>query len=652
MHASFLGGIWKRGPANKRRTGAPTPDAVNEDWGWVGEATELFVRSAAACTRIFTWDGLALLLRGYARPAGMFGPLDLERVAEELRCHYLEHGTLAVDDLEGSFTLALLDSQAERVILYRNLIGSGFTYYRGSADGLLFGGNLAELVDLSAQAPTANHDVLPSFFLFRCVPGRETLFRDFYRLLPGEQLSWDRRGLTRVQRHTFASLCGDFVPADAALDRVEEVMSAVLLDCAALYPEAANLLSGGVDSSYIQVIWNRISTSGESATPPASYSVSVDHPHTWMDTDYAMTATQALGTRHTLVPADGPYMQYLVDALASTGEPLNHVQSAYFGHLARAMHADGVKAGLCGEGADSLFGLGLANKIHNARLLRRLLPAAVLRSLAGVVVGVLGHSLLADTCRLANHIDDFNDLHHPINRIAAFADWRAVEECFGAAAIDRAARERRRLLDLYCVNYEAQDRLHAAGFLGEAMDSAGLWVTLFNRAGLDLHCPFLDSRMLRLALNLPPQLRYPFRRPKDLLKRALARRAPAELATRCKLGFGQPIFEWLGEGGQLRDAVERLERHDFVEPATLARLKKQPTWFLYSLLCYDTWHRIFIGGRRGICSPSGVALTVTDAPAPLSVPPAQGVALGSSPSPIRGRAVDEALLEPRRGVGR
>jgi asparagine synthase (glutamine-hydrolysing) len=594
MNTSFLGGIWKRGPASKRRAGAPTPEAVNEDWGWVGEGTELFLRGAPSCCRLFTWDGLALLLRGHARPSEMRGALDLERVAEELRCHYLEHGVLAVDDLEGSFTLALLDSQAERVLLYRNLIGSGFTYYRGGADGLLFGGNLAELVDLSAEARAPNHEALPSFFLFRCVPGRETLFNDFYRLLPGEQISWDRRGLTRVQRHTFPSLRGETVPAGAALDCVEEVMTAVLQDCAALYPRACNLLSGGVDSSYIQAIWNQISISQDPSARPASYSVSVDHPHTWMDTDYAMTASQALGTRHTLTPADGPYMAYLMNALASTGEPLNHVQSAYFGHLARAMRADGVQAGLCGEGADSLFGLGLANKIHNARLLRLLLPLSTLRSVLGGAAGVLGYPLLAETCRLANHIDDFSDLHHPINRIAAFADWQAVKECFGAAAVDRAARERRRLLDLYGVNYEAQDRLHAAGFLGEAMDSAGLWVTLFNRAGLDLLCPFLDSRMLRLALNLPTEVRYPFRRPKDLLKRALAKRAPQELATRCKLGFGQPIFEWLGEGGQLRHVVERLGRHDFVEPATLARVKERPTWFLYSLLCYDTWHRIFI----------------------------------------------------------
>src|SRR5262249_12456066 len=147
-----------------------TPEAVNEDWGWVGEKTELFLRGDSVSCRLFHWDGLALLLRGYARPAGSTGPLDLERLAEELRCHYLEHGTLAVDDLEGSFTVALLDSQAERVVLYRNLVGAGFTYYHPTSEGLLFGGNLAELLELAATERSANRDVLPAFFLFRCVP--------------------------------------------------------------------------------------------------------------------------------------------------------------------------------------------------------------------------------------------------------------------------------------------------------------------------------------------------------------------------------------------------------------------------------------------------------------------------------------------------
>jgi asparagine synthase (glutamine-hydrolysing) len=585
----YLGGILERGPAERRP--AVGAGAIDEDWGWVGEEAELFLHATGPCCRLFTWDALALLIRGYARPTGSDESLDLERIAEEVRCHYLEHGELAVEWLEGSFTLALLDGQARRVLLYRNLVGSGFTYYHASTDGLLFGGNLAELVDAAPAAPRPNRDALPAFFLYRWVPGRETLFDGFFRLLPGEQVCWDARGLTRVQRQTFADLRGKIIDDTEAVDLLDETMERVLIDCARLRPATANLLSGGVDSSYLQAVWNRV-TPDEGL--PLSFSIDVDHPHTWRDTDYAVTASRALGSRHTLVPADDPYATYLLDALATSAEPPNHVQSAYFGHLARVMVERGVRGGLCGEGADSLFGLGLAGQLHIASVLRRLVPLKWLRRGGALASDLLRRGYLSFAFRLADHLNDFGYLQHPVNQVAAFADWPAVEACFGARAVADAAAQRRALADLYALPDCPQERLHAAGFLGEAMDSASLWTTLFNRAGADLLCPFLDSRVLRLALNLAPEVRFRFRRPKDVLKQALARLATAELAQRSKLGFGQPIFEWLAPGGSLRPLVERIAPYDFIDADALARVHRQPTWFLYSLLCYDLWHKLFI----------------------------------------------------------
>ena len=230
MNIRYFGGIVERGPVERRP--AVGAGILDEDWGWMGEDAELFLHAAGPCCRLFTWDALALLVRGYARPAGSAEALDLERVAEEVRCHYLEHGELNVAWLEGSFTLALLDGQARRVLLYRNLVGSGFTYYHAANDGLLFASNLAELVDAAHLAPRPNRDALPAFFLYRCVPGRETLFDGYFRLLPGEQVCWDVRGLTRVQRQTFADLRGQTIHDGEAVDLLDATMERVLMDCA------------------------------------------------------------------------------------------------------------------------------------------------------------------------------------------------------------------------------------------------------------------------------------------------------------------------------------------------------------------------------------------------------------------------------------
>ncbi len=278
MDTSFLGGVLNR----------PTTDAPAAGWN----AGDAFLRADAPGCRLFTWDSLAVLIRGYARAPGCVGSPDAETLAGSLRCHYLERGELAVDGLEGSFSVVLIDGAARRVLLYRNLVGAGFTYYHAGLHGFFFGGNLADLVEASEAPRRPNRAVLPLFFLYRFTPGRDTLFEGFQRLLPGEQLRWDERGLTRTQRHTFAELRDDHPPADmnAAVERVRATTEAILADCAALQPAAANLLSGGVDSSYLQAIWNRVIPAGDA--PPPSFSVCVDHPRTWLDTDYAVTAAR------------------------------------------------------------------------------------------------------------------------------------------------------------------------------------------------------------------------------------------------------------------------------------------------------------------------------------------------------------------------
>jgi hypothetical protein len=232
MEISYLGGAWTHGFGAWEPPGGAT-------WSGGGPAGGAALRRRGAACRLFAWDGLALLLRGYARPAGSSGPLDPERVAEGLRCHYLEHGELDVDGLEGGFTVALLDAAAGRVLLYRNLVGAGFTYYHARPGGLLFGGNLADLDEASGDAARPNEAALPTFFLYRCVPGPQTLFDGFYRLLPGEQLEWDQRGLRKRQRHTFATLTAAAIPDNEALDRLEETMARVLADCAAQRPVTA-----------------------------------------------------------------------------------------------------------------------------------------------------------------------------------------------------------------------------------------------------------------------------------------------------------------------------------------------------------------------------------------------------------------------------
>jgi asparagine synthase (glutamine-hydrolysing) len=541
--------------------------------------------------RTLRTDSVALLLRGRA-VANLRLP-DASDVANGIAQYYESTGELPVHHLEGAYTLVILDGKRGRVLLYRNLADNGFTYYTVGPDGFRFASNLADLLEAAAGTPQLNAAALPAYFLYRFVPGRETLFKDIYRLMPGEFISYDGHALCRLQKQTFADLRDRPLAAHDAVDALEQVMGRVLKEVSERLPGTANLLSGGVDSSFIQAMWNR-ACQRPGLQPPVSFAAEVDHPRTRMDADYALTAARALGVRHVRIPADEPYIHYLTETIAATAEPPNHAMTVYFGALARAMVERGHPTGLCGEGADSLFGTGWSDYIYKAKLLRRLLPWGLARRVVGGAATAVFGERARRHLRLAEHLDDLDFLEHPVNQIAVFADWPAVEACFGADALAAGAAYRRMLLPLYRVPDEPLEQVHACGFLGEAVDSASLWTTLFNKQGGDLVCPFLDSRVIRLALNIEPHCRFRYGRPKDLLKRALGRHLPPELVQRPKLGFGQPIFEWLAAGGQLRPWVDAIADYDFVDRQTLAAARAQPNWFLYSLLCFDIWHKLFI----------------------------------------------------------
>ena len=565
--------------------------------------------------RFFSED-LMVLMRGYLIRPDHRGPLFADSGARYIHEHYRENGQLPTDQAEGSYAIVVMDVARDRVVLHRNLVGNGFLYYMRLADGFAFSSNLAALAATHPAPPVANADPLPSLFLYRYVPGRETLFKGIWRLMPGESVAFDDGNYRRTQDRTLESFDSDKKFGRDAIDAIDDTMAQIIGDYKTIDPNAVNLLSGGVDSSYLQAHWNR----GANEEVPRSFCVTLEHPRARLDREYALTASRVLRTRHSLIPANGSIASYLIETIARTGEVPNHVQSCYFGLLGRSLVAAGVRTALCGEGADSLFGSDTATTLHNAWLLRTLLPSKTGRRLAQTLAKLARRQGLQDSFRLANSYDDLAWLAHPINEHAVFTDQALLLSSFGYERVREASEGRRGLLSQYRVGPSIQERVHAIAYLTDGVESSALWSTLVNVAGAELLCPFLDSRLLRVAINILPSYRFPFRRPKLLLKRALARYVPPEIAFRKKLGFGQPILEWLAPGGPLYSLVEKIDHYDFVDEKTLKSACAQPSWFLYSLLCYDLWHKIFIAKTLTLPSESPLRRP-SEVVGPLAAPP-------------------------------
>jgi hypothetical protein len=288
--------------------------------------------------RVFPWDTLCLVVQGYLRPAGSTGPLAPERAAEELRWRYLEEGTLDPAGLDGNAGLILLDAPAGQVLLYRPPTGTQPLYYRVADGGLLFAGNLAALVEAAGGCPRPNLAVAGAFLLSGEVPERETLFEGCYRLLPNELVCWTRQGL---QRQFPTREPAAVTPSGGRA--FEDVLTAVVADGVAARPRPANLLTGSPGSCALQTVLNGFVCRDELLPP--TYSLCLDQPAAWKETERAVEASMLLGTSHRLVQPAGPVLRQLRDFIAETGE-LPGCADFALQQLAQALREDGVPAAL------------------------------------------------------------------------------------------------------------------------------------------------------------------------------------------------------------------------------------------------------------------------------------------------------------------
>ncbi|MDR0609312.1 MAG: asparagine synthase [Planctomycetaceae bacterium] len=523
------------------------------------------------------------------------------KTSQELLDIYFKTSTLSVNGLEGNFVLVLADAVHQTVLLYRHLVGSYDTYYAQTANGFCFGSNLATLARRSGISLRLDEQMLPVLFLYRIIPGYRTLFDGIFKLLPGEMVSWKSGVLQREQLLTMPMFNETNKTNETeSIERTEVVLDEMLCDWYSRKPDSAVLLSGGVDSMILQAHWNKIWRRFETCRSPQSAAVVLNHPYTKSDFDYTISAVRQLGTEHLNIDQQPLRAEEMSNIFSQTGEMPNHVQSFYFATLAEGMKKAGFEAGICGEGADGMFGNSCPDDILSALIWQRKIPVPIIRSLAATLLDrIKPQNYYAPILRLANHITDFDYPQHPQNNAAAFTDFNRVEELFGRDGMLEAMRYRRSILDRMDVPLSSTDDPHSLlraqliGFFGEGIATATYWCSMFHLHGVEMYNPFQDSRLIRVVSNIQIDARFVHGNPKQILKKALARSVPEEFSRRPKLGFGQPIFSWLAPGGCLYDAVQQIDDQPWLTPKTKQKILATPNWFLWTLLCYDLWHKTF-----------------------------------------------------------
>ena len=451
-------------------------------------------------------------LRDALPPAEYTGGSDTETLLHALACR----GEDAIPLCNGLFAYAALDTARDRLLLVRDRFGVKPLYTARWRGALWFASEIRAL--LAAGVPrTPREDLVRRAVVDGWVNGPDTPLRHVTRLLPGTLSIVDTGTLTVSERPWYTP--ADVVDRDVAeelrrLDatRVTEVVEDALQRSVErrLMGDVpiGTMCSGGLDSSLITAL------AAEQRPAIHAFNASVvDQPEN-DEGPWAELVASHLGVElHTVPMTAESWRDSLVSAVVHCEYPLTHESSVPMSHIAAIARDRGVKVLLSGEGADELFAgySWTAQRAHADFSARRRRPELVARRAYRWLEarGV--------------HRDELPRLRRPSDEALPFE--RAVARRAGEAYRHHSWHRRR--LEGECLALLSTYLPH----LLNRQDKN----TMQN--SIETRVPFLDPDLVRLAVNLPLEVKVEPRR-KEILRRIGAERLPSAVLERPKVGFG------------------------------------------------------------------------------------------------------------------
>jgi asparagine synthase (glutamine-hydrolysing) len=533
--------------------------------------------------------------------------IDTATDTEVMLAAYRAWGVDAVTRFNGMFAFALWDAEQRRLILARDRMGVKPLYMRRTARSIAFASEIRALVAGRPVDPSDGwlpepHPGAVSGFLVRGTTEHSTVtFLQGVTALPSSHLIIFEDGAERQIRYWGPPpLADDDRPTvrgtDGERDRrlVEDFRetfdSSVRLRLRSDVP-IGTCLSGGLDSS--SIVASVASLVSESRDGAASHEQAprlafhARFPDYGIDESaYAELVAERSGVRliH-CTPAGRPLLRAVLPVLRAQGEPYGGLTvNAQYAVMSTA-HQEGLKVLLDGQGADELLGgyvfyggvrtaglLASGNVIGALEELRAQVQRGLLSSGGAVAAAIRGG--LPDGALEA--IRDASRGRFGIRCIGPIRDESAPEQMRSEPGTLLARRlwqdlSRRGLPAL--LRYEDRNSM---------------------AFGIEARLPFLDVRLIELAVRLPDRLRLNRGVTKVILRRAMKGRVPeAIIARRDKLGFAAPQEAWLRgaraevaallRGGQVigRGWVERSEVERVISQGFGGRRGTEQLWRLF-----------------------------------------------------------------------
>ena len=475
---------------------------------------------------------------------------------------YQRHGLSFADHLRGMYALALYDPTTQNLILSRDVFGMKQLYYAQTPQGFIFASELQAILETGiVDRQTLDPLVRTELLQLRYNTGRQTIFKDIYRLLPGETLVV-RHGdiISRQQEHKQVRP-SQITTLDSAIDLYEQTFQNSLHVHLRSDVPYGLFLSGGLDSASLLAFMTR-----ESSHKLRTYTIGFQDKSVQDERHQAAKLSRHFQTEHTEIDfSEQDFWSLLPRVMAAHDDPIFDQAMVPTFKLA-AMAAQDVKVILCGEGGDELL------------------------------AGYRRYQKVSWPAWLGGRLSRRHGAFRGTAMASSLEPWRHNIDHVQAAA--RACTD---------TKVQAAQMIDFEGWLPNNL-LLKLDRCLMHH-GIEGRTPYLDRLMFDQLFSLSDSFKIRRGQGKWLLRQWLARHLPLSAPFAKKKGFNVPVEAWIRHQSRPLGTLVSQQPGiaEFSEPDAVVEVFQNPkhghaAWIL---LAYALWH------QRHVCNLPVVADTLT-----------------------------------------
>jgi asparagine synthase (glutamine-hydrolysing) len=500
-----------------------------------------------------------------------------------------KENTSCLNKLNGFFSFSFYNSETDELDIVRDRYGVKPLYYYHDNEKIAFASELKPLLHLCGPQEL-NQSALYTYLRLNYISGKETIFKNIYRLLPGEFISVKNK---KVTVSTWYQL---------PLKKSEGSFSALLEDSVKLRLQAdvpvACFLSGGIDSSIISALAKKHHDDLH------TFSLGFADEPFFDETEYAEKVAAHIKSKHHVFKLKNTdLLEHIHPFLNSIDEPF--ADSSAFNVYVLSKHTvKHAKVALSGDGADELF---MGYNKHKAELLQEKFLYNTILPLFNPVLELFGSSRnsgFSNKVRQAKRFADAVKLD-PMHR---YMEWASISNGDEVEALLKKSfnTEFENIFSPSFQQKKFNPVNHADLNVVLADDMLVKADRMSMQHGLEIRNPFLDYRVVEYAMNLPMENKISEHGQKLILRKEFKSLLPEEIFTRKKKGFELPLWNWLNH--ELKQEIETkwlskdvIEEQNLFSYPAVKRLKEElfssdpgdapaKTW---ALIVFQNWYTNF-----------------------------------------------------------